>query len=106
MRNLVVRRPAVGCIAWLGVGVASGHAWSENAAGERYNLASDDRTRNLLRTQALSHCAWSKENPNRRMESAAVPRRRTVAGAEKRANDRELRCQKSWEQTWPLADTL
>ena len=29
MENLVVRRPGVGCIAWLGVDVAAGQRWSK-----------------------------------------------------------------------------
>ena len=52
---------AVSCIAWLGGGVASPHAWQVNSADEKRGFTSDDRTRTLPETQAITPCLAPEE---------------------------------------------
>ena len=73
---------AVSCIAWLGGGVASPHAWQVDSADEKRGFTSDDRIKTLPETQAITPRVARKES-QRRIAPRAAHRSRIVARAEK-----------------------
>ena len=100
------RRSAVRSIAWLGVDVASEHAWNENSEDERRGFTSDDRTRNLLWTQAIIPRVERKELGAGASNPAAARRSRTAAGAENALRTTEKCCDRNLRESSMTASEM